>query len=859
MVEYVQLSQRELVGQFGISRRAAVRVGALLARGVGVSAAVLELAKQGSAIERLLLSTQLLDNAERLTPQKLDDLARGVGALGERIGLAGGLKGVQVIALAEELETTTTSLARTDSASIAPFTPIAAALAAMGDEERERLFTPEEISRLKMIVLTSADTAEKIEAIRRLVLSVAGAAEKGIVLVHALADADAGVRIEAAEGLTALGLTAGIASAARSLNEGNLQQRTRAAERLSLLVEKVSEPEIGVILTVLSKAMVGEESAEVKKTLIHSFRGACKVVAAQPARAGQLVRLLVRQLEGSEDILYPPIREILGAVGSHAPAVMTDLIIEELNAIASVELRRLLFGVLAMFEVPEDRQGELASQAIADFRGSDAPEQECQGIGSMLCEWGVLAVEKLLSALPAAEDASKIYMIRLIDEIVCRRGGEAAVEDAGAAFLRLLRVSNKRVSLQVMESTLITSSELSSDLRSEIAKELLSLYGTHANPRVNDVIETDIMKLGEPALAAITEVLTEEEDTAKRAVACRAVAGIVTRSEIGQRASLARKVLDTCLKRWHDGLHIGCLAEAIGRLVAVADCGQDMVAGIAEEFKSVVLETRDPVGVLSALGELSATPGLATAVKFDIARTFFELLEATLPDLTDQIIASDTNDDDEIHCFGREVSAYVDMIPACLDGLEKVYRSCNAHVLRIKIIEFMVAKWHETSTWRTIWGPEAVGLLMEKAGRIARDSTTDEISAGQIVAALAEHIDFLPVVVELRSVFEREDSSQVAGSAAVEVARKLLGKLPKARESEMGVLLETIGVIAARTNLGTDPVAARKVRDAALRALYRGLRDGRKEAIAALARMGRCLALPQSLRNEIADRLASIG
>jgi len=858
MVEYVQLSQQELVQQFGISRRLAVRVGALLARGIGVSGAVLELAKPGSATERLLLSPDLFDNAARMTDALLKDLIGRTEGLEERLTLAEGSQGVRTIALEEEVEASEKTLATLEQASLAPFTPVAAALAAIGHEEARKLFTPEEISRLKLIVLTSADPSKKIEAIRQLVLCPGGAGEKGIVLIHALADGDAGVRIEAAEALTALGLTPGIASAARSLSEGNVKQRMRAAERLSVLAEKVSEPEISVILTMLSRAIEAEESADVKKTLIHSFKGACGIVASDKAYAAEMVRLLVRQLEGAEEVFYRPIREILGAVGHRAPEIMTDLIMNELSAIRSVTIRRLLFGVLAMFEVPESKRAELAAIAIRDLEGSETPEEECQGIGSMLCEWGAEAAKQLLAGLPGAEDASKIYMVRLIDEIVCRRGGEAALEDAGRTFLNLLRVSGKHVGLPIMESNLITSPKLSRELRSQIAREFIAIYGTHANPRVNDVIEAGLVKLGEPALAAISEVLMEEESRDRRASACRVMAEIVKQADRAERGALAERMLDVCMKRWREGLRDGYLAETIGKLIPMSGCGREKIAEIADEFKSVVFETSDPIGVLAGLGELSASPKLDAMVRFDIAQTFIELLDGRLPDLSDRVLDSNTNDNEEVHCVGKEVTAYVDMIPACLEGLEKLYVTCEAQALRLKIVRFLINKWRETSTWSTIWGPEAIGLLMKKVSRIARESSTDDESASRLVAALAEHIDFEPVLLELRKIFTSEDSSQAIGTVAVTVARKLLQKLPNARETEKGMILETLGCIAARTNLCRDPNEARKLREKVLQALYQGLREGCDEAVAALRRLGACPALAQALRNEIAARLSTI-
>ena len=67
-MEGVRLGRDELIRQFCISQRLAARVGALLGQGLSVSAALLEIAGPGSAVERLLLLPGLLELAKRKPP-----------------------------------------------------------------------------------------------------------------------------------------------------------------------------------------------------------------------------------------------------------------------------------------------------------------------------------------------------------------------------------------------------------------------------------------------------------------------------------------------------------------------------------------------------------------------------------------------------------------------------------------------------------------------------------------------------------------------------------------------------------------------------------------------------------------------
>ena len=112
MVEGVRLSQDEIVDRFGVSRRVAVRVCALLTRGIGVSGTVLELARPGEPVEKLLLMPYLLDNAEDLTPEGFTRIVGDEPGNGEELALVVNDDGSKVIALAEEIEAGEANLAR---------------------------------------------------------------------------------------------------------------------------------------------------------------------------------------------------------------------------------------------------------------------------------------------------------------------------------------------------------------------------------------------------------------------------------------------------------------------------------------------------------------------------------------------------------------------------------------------------------------------------------------------------------------------------------------------------------------------------------------------------------------------------
>ena len=110
MVRGVRLTKEQLVSRFGVSRRVAVRVCALLARGVELSAAFLESLPHRPEAEQFLLSNELLQRAsgrESLAPNQFSQLAGECFSSMPPVLIVND-DGTRVIALASEAEATVT-------------------------------------------------------------------------------------------------------------------------------------------------------------------------------------------------------------------------------------------------------------------------------------------------------------------------------------------------------------------------------------------------------------------------------------------------------------------------------------------------------------------------------------------------------------------------------------------------------------------------------------------------------------------------------------------------------------------------------------------------------------------------------
>ena len=159
-----------LVPRFGASRRFVTRVGALARKGLLLSESLVEFScdEDGKPLEDLLLAKALLDSAEGLdakalkaltTKQDKDFFAENPLALHKH-----GDK--RLLCLAEESDE-----AAPDPAKALTATAQSGIAALIGAPEAAKLLGADEVARLKLDLLTSADQGKRLEAVRKLWLA----------------------------------------------------------------------------------------------------------------------------------------------------------------------------------------------------------------------------------------------------------------------------------------------------------------------------------------------------------------------------------------------------------------------------------------------------------------------------------------------------------------------------------------------------------------------------------------------------------------------------------------------------------------------------------------------------------------
>jgi len=857
MIRAVRGDRNSLIERHHISWKLARRIEALNRRSVGVTRQVLEICRPESPAEMVLLDPEFLGSAETLDDEHLMRIVRS--AAGIRAGSVPAMCVVRrrkgrVIALASEVaEPRDTGLVPAATGARLP-------LSLLGGTDPAELFSPHDVAKLKLIIVTSTNEDEKVTAIRQLALVPGEPAEKGAVMLTALSDESAKVRSEAAAALVNLGLTPDIAEAARALALGNESQRLLAAQRLYSLFATVAESEVGVLLALLVGSLADEDSAAVREELIGASRAVSGIVSRRKEHAAEMVRLLLDQVRTGIATLRRPLADALAELGNLAPDVVGELCWLELGRVRENSIRRFLLTVMSRIKLPKRLQKEVVVRAMEEILASPRPEEDCLELGSMLCCFPKESIGPMLDAIESASDAAKLYLIRLLDVLAARgEVSNAVVERLGWTFLRLLQVSEKNVRPAILLAESVHSPRLSAELRRELAREMLAGLPSYGSVRMLDAISTSIVRIGEPAIKPLFDLIDSDSKMRERTFAVRMLGNTV--AALPKRRGMAAVInnaLDETMKRIEDrNAPRSTIAAAMGKMCTNTLVSQRRIRKVADELTARIKNGPDAYGVLEGLGALVLNPATPLQVRLDVIQLFFDLLNSSLPDVeTEETLV----DEQRVYSFGGDVSAYTEMVPIVLRGLNNAFIGTEKPTIRQRIAAFLLEKWNEISSWETIWGPENLIVLLRVLGSIACHADTPMDTRLDIVDAISKRTNLMSVIETLGSIYRTKPVSKRLGAKARDLAWLLMERhltkrsLPVEYRQACQMVL---GIIGARTSLGSDPLLARRTRERIVGALFEGLRAGHTAAAGALAALKNCAALPSKVREDVAARLES--
>ena len=842
--------------RYGLGDRLAVRLAALLASKVELTAAAIECLSDSPALQHAILHPELLEHAEGLDTEKL----RALVLPGEKLPasfIVAEHEGWRTIVLEEEL------LAEqgADAASPEERLPVLGGRAeVLHPSEIADLFTRRDIAELELILRTSADAKEKVTAIRRLKLSPASEREKMALFATALTDDDAQVRSEAADALTTLGLSPEVADDARALAEGNDRQKRFAAERLGSRIQKAAAPsaepgtaiEMGVLLRIIAGTLRYEPSLEVRRLLIRAVEGACRAVAADPRSTRDLVHVLLAQLRDAIDELGSEVRRVLLILGRFEPDQAYRLLQEELASVVDHPTRSLLIATAGELAGSDEQRTEVCAQAIREIVASDDPAAECLPLASVLARLGATTVAAVERHLADAPEPAQEAFVRLLDVVASRPDTPAATRARiGALLLAALQHGERATRLAVIQAMAPMDAAVPDEVRGGMAAELLACLQEYANPGILDAIESTVVRLGAPAVEPTLGVLAGEGKPRPRVSAARILGQLVPRLD-AHFAAPARQAIDTALELVDGGFpDRPALVRALGQMCAGPAADEATVARVAGELRTRVLDKPVANAALDGLASLCPSPHATPTLKVDLASFFVRLLEQDLPDLEAKSLEGH---DEIIYALGGEVTAYTELVPTLIAGLQNLAAS-SAGMLRGQALDGLLRAWRRIAAGELQLGPGNTERLLDALHAIGTLPDIGTAHREAIADAVALRRDFEPTHSVLAELCVA--AGDAMADRAVALADALLAREANDRQltdSERVELLAILVRLVAAASLGSHAGRLReRVAGAALDADKREI-----EGIAdLLAQLHGAPGIPAALKTRLAARLAS--
>jgi len=832
--------------RFGLGERVAVRLAALLAHKVDASAAVIESLRDSPALQHIFLHPKLLDIADGLTTETLLDLALP-NEEPPRLVVTTDDEGWRTVALEEELVAEQAAAGDQEPDNLPAITERHEVL---HPDEIAELFTRRDIAELELTLRTSAEPKERITALRRLALSPASEREKLALFAMALMDRDALVRSEAAQALTVLGLAPEVAEDARALAEGNERQRRAAARRVGSRFQGANDTEIGVLLRIVAGTLRYEPSLEVRRLLIRAVEGACRAVASRPQTTRELARMLLGQLRDAAEELGPEVRRVLGLLGKFNPAELYAYLQEELATTTDHALRRLVVAAAGDVATTKQQKQEVCRQAIAEIAASDDPSVECLQLVNLLGKLGEAAVEQAAERVLDVPEAAQECLVRVLDAVATRSGASATLKaKVGRVFLGVLQRGQRAARLAVVHSLATVDPAVPPRTRRALAAELLACLQEYANPGIVSAIEATLGKLGAPAVEPVLEVLAKGQKPAPRVSAARVLGTLVPHLGPDERAT-ARKAIEKALEVLAgDFPDRQTLARMVGQMCAGPAPDEATVAKVVEALRGYVLDKRLSNAALDGLGRVALSPKAAPQLKVELVSFFGKLLERQLPEIE---ATTESRDDELVYTLGGEVTAYTELVPGLVAGLQNV-ATTSGGVLRHRALGHILALWRKIARGDEQLGPGNTELLLNALRTIGTLPDTEAADREAIAQALALRKDYLPTYAALVEVVV------AAGAAMSATARKLADEMLEREatdrqltESERLLLLRALVGLATRAKLGRG---AGRVRERVVGAVLDAEARDVEGAVGLLGELAAASAIPARLRKRLAARL----
>ncbi|MDA0840080.1 MAG: hypothetical protein O3B01_22615 [Planctomycetota bacterium] len=827
---------------------------------IGLSAVVAEMAEPGSPMEQLLLKGGLHEDPE-FTQEDLNSKYQDAG--GDDLLSLVAWEDWRVISLEEETAAQEGWAAAGRDMVKVNTNEVSLISSSKFFEGAESLFTEEDVRRLKLTAVTSADLNERIRAIRQLLLSSAPANAKASVFINLLGDPDARIRTEAANALEGLGLNTNVAGAIGDMAEGNSKQRLLAARRLTPLIENGGELEVFVIARSLLRSLDSESELEVREAILEAFTSAGPQISKHEVEREAVVQILVQQLREFPDRLRPQTTKALQALAQDFNTPVVRQLWDQIRNESELKTRIHILCFLSTREMPEDIEAVVIERMAIELANLRSNDEDSIRLGNLLLHHGENTCRSLLDALPEAHHLQRTHIVEILDRVASDSERPVSTElkvEVARMFLSSLKTAELNVRLAIIQGDLVADPNIDQETRHQLISEIFANLHDYNNPRTAGLVESTISGMGlsavEPLLSIVQHATRHESRKEALLVLGKVFTKLIKSKEPVQE--IAAKSIKLC-RELAAGESVEMAGAAMDTLGDICSCPlippkllEEVSGGLRESLST----SSRAFELLHALGKICGNPSTPIQERLDTTNLFLQLFRSDLPEVSQEVTEVDF---ERIYAFGNEILAYTDMLPTLLQGFKDIILSPQMPVsLRERILAALLSKWETVLDYREIWGPGNQSLMLKMLKEIALSDITPEENLLKIFNQIRVQYERPPYLAATGEIsIARQDLPSIGDAAAVTLKAALAYWVDRDRieRSDEPSILMALGRLIAVHKLGDDPAVEGQLRARVLDLLYNALRQKVKGVDLVLKELTTRSGLPEKLKEEIQSRL----
>ncbi len=847
-----------LMARYGVGRRLATRVVALLSKNLDVTPTILEEAGSDEALAKLLLDRRLLKEPREVTEADLQERAQGLGwDEADLLRLVSGPDTWRTIALEDDVLAETAREQEPPSGG-EELGLVRAVPGEISATETHDLFAPEEVAHLKLTALTSQNPEERVEALRKLVFAPMDGSQKARIFVNVLTerDADLKVRREAIRSLEQIGFRADMADAVRDLFSEDTEEAVYAIRRLDKLLDEAEEGEAALSLAVLLEVLDQNRDEEIIRELLQLAESSASLLVTNYEKTERFVQSAVRHLTRDFDAVRPQVEDAFAACAGAALELTVDLLWTEMQRTDSPRVRSLLLSLCETASSDGPRTQELAERAVAEILNPEVPEAEKARLRYALLRIGEPAAREVLGRVTTASEVQKSELIRILD-VVCTEGevSDQTVEETIRTLLDLLKLADKVTRRNVVQAAILTDERVPTELRTELARELLALMEELSLPDALDVVQNALQQIGPAVLEPVYDFMRRTYPSEPAERAALVLDRIIEDRPASLGADLAKRLYDTCSELLgRENLERGAFTMPLGAVCGYTDWGADVFNDTLRRLREQLWQVPYSMDVLEAMAVMAGAPNAGTEQQQEM----FDLFDGIVRfQARTGLGKRRESEEGTLYEFGREIQFDIRAVPAAVRGLESICVSEQASdEMRRDIVKRLLVLWEGVSRVRVIWGPAAIEALINAMCGAACCPETSMVMKQRLAVSLRRSLNKLRVIEALGQICSRPDPQ--VEDLAVETADEMLDEWQETDvedDERRLALLQSVGRIAANPALDPDRDEVERVRERAAQALFSGLREGMHRVRDALVLLRDCPDTPPARRREIDDRL----